>query len=118
MLHYYWVEPGHKGGRGVNSCSSLQDRGNTPLHVASQAGQAMQVELLVVHGANSCTLDRLGHTPEECARWEEGRERGKEGEREGGKEGRKEGRREGRKEGRREGGKEGRESRMERWERT
>ena len=50
----------------------LQDRGNTPLHVASQAGQAMQVELLTVHGANPCTLDRLGHTPEECARWEEG----------------------------------------------
>lgn len=48
---------------------SPQDRGNTPLHVASQAGQAMQVELLVVHGANACTLDQLGHTPEECARW-------------------------------------------------
>ena len=29
----------------------------------------MQVELLVVHGANPCTLDNLGHTPEECARY-------------------------------------------------
>ena len=28
----------------------------------------MQVELLVVHGANPSILDRLGHTPEECAR--------------------------------------------------
>ena len=28
----------------------------------------MQVELLVVHGANPCFLDRLGHTPDECAR--------------------------------------------------
>ncbi|CAI8012633.1 ARF GTPase-activating protein GIT2 [Geodia barretti] len=44
------------------------ERGNTPLHVASQAGQAMQVELLIIHGANPCTLDGLGHTPEECAR--------------------------------------------------
>lgn len=46
----------------------MQDRGNTPLHVAAHAGQAMQIELLVVHGANPCALDRLGHTPEECAR--------------------------------------------------
>lgn len=44
------------------------DRGNTPLHVAAHAGQAMQVELLVVHGANPTVLDLLGHTPEECAR--------------------------------------------------
>jgi hypothetical protein len=44
------------------------DRGNTPLHVAAHAGQAMQVELLVVHGANPTSLDTLGHTPEECAR--------------------------------------------------
>jgi len=36
--------------------------------VAAQAGQAMQVELLVVNGADPCRLDRLGHTPEECAR--------------------------------------------------
>ena len=28
----------------------------------------MQVELLVVHGANPTVLDLLGHTPEECAR--------------------------------------------------
>ncbi len=47
---------------------SFQDRGTTPLHVASQAGQAMVVELLVVNGADPSRLDRLGHTPEECAR--------------------------------------------------
>ena len=46
-----------------------QDRGNTPLHVAAQAGQAMQVELLVANGAHPSTLDKLGHTPEECARY-------------------------------------------------
>ena len=54
---------------------SPQDRGNTPLHVAAQAGQAMQVELLVANGAHPSTLDKLGHTPEECARymqWEPG----------------------------------------------
>ena len=38
------------------------------MHVAAHAGQAMQVELLVVYGANPCVLDILGHTPEECAR--------------------------------------------------
>lgn len=44
------------------------DKGNTPLHVASHAGQSMQVELLVAHGADPCILDRLGHMPDECAR--------------------------------------------------
>ncbi len=28
----------------------------------------MQVELLVIYGANPTALDLLGHTPEECAR--------------------------------------------------
>ena len=46
----------------------LQDRGNTPLHVAAHANQAMQVELLVIYGANPTALDLLGHTSEECAR--------------------------------------------------
>ena len=36
--------------------------------MAAHAGQAMQVELLVVHGGNPTALDILGHTPEECAR--------------------------------------------------
>ena len=47
----------------------LQDRGNTPLHVAAQAGQGMQVELLMANGADPSRLDRLGHTSEECARY-------------------------------------------------
>ena len=38
------------------------------MHVAAHAGQAMQVELLLVHGGNPTALDLLGHTPEECAR--------------------------------------------------
>ena len=37
--------------------------------MAAQAGQAMQVELLVANGAHPSTLDKLGHTPEECARY-------------------------------------------------
>ena len=52
----------------LSNLCQFQDRGNTPLHVAAQAGQAMQVELLVANGANPSTLDKLGHTPEECAR--------------------------------------------------
>ena len=36
--------------------------------MAAHAGQAMQVELLLVHGGNPTALDLLGHTPEECAR--------------------------------------------------
>ena len=39
--------------------------------MAAQAGQAMQVELLVANGAHPSTLDKLGHTPEECARYDE-----------------------------------------------
>ena len=31
----------------------------------------MQVELLVANGAHPSTLDKLGHTPEECARYDE-----------------------------------------------
>ena len=43
-------------------------RGSSPLHVAGQAGQVEQCELLFVYGADPCSLDKLGHTPEECAR--------------------------------------------------
>ena len=43
-------------------------RGSSPLHVSAQAGQVEQSELLFVYGADPCLLDKLGHTPEECAR--------------------------------------------------
>ncbi|KAI6647930.1 ARF GTPase-activating protein GIT2 isoform X6 [Oopsacas minuta] len=43
-------------------------RGSSPLHVAGQAGQVELCELLFVYGADPCSLDKLGHTPEECAR--------------------------------------------------
>ena len=43
-------------------------RGSSTLHVSAQAGQVEQSELLFVYGADPCSLDKLGHTPEECAR--------------------------------------------------
>ena len=47
--------------------SSQQERNNTPLHVAANAGQALQVELLIVHGADPAKPDMNGKTPVEYA---------------------------------------------------
>uniref|UniRef100_UPI00358EAD2B ARF GTPase-activating protein GIT1-like n=1 Tax=Myxine glutinosa TaxID=7769 RepID=UPI00358EAD2B len=44
------------------------DKGSTALHVAAKAGQALQAELLVAHGADPGALDALGQTPVQCAR--------------------------------------------------
>ena len=44
-----------------------QERSNTPLHVAANAGQALQVELLIVHGADSTKPDMNGKTPVDYA---------------------------------------------------
>ena len=51
-------------------CSvDFQDRhGNTPLHVASKAGQILQAELLAVYGADPGTQDSSGKTPVDYAR--------------------------------------------------
>ena len=35
----------------------FQEKGNTPLHVAAQSGQATQCELLIVHGADPSAFD-------------------------------------------------------------
>ncbi|XP_031561938.1 ARF GTPase-activating protein GIT2-like [Actinia tenebrosa] len=43
------------------------EKGNTPLHIATSAGQALQVELLVVHGADPTILDVNGKTPMDYA---------------------------------------------------
>jgi len=43
------------------------DRSNTPLHVAANAGQALQVELLIVHGADPTKPDMKGKTPVDYA---------------------------------------------------
>lgn len=43
------------------------ERSNTPLHVAANAGQALQVELLIVHGADPTKSDINGKTPVDYA---------------------------------------------------
>lgn len=45
----------------------LQERGNRALHVAAQSGQSMQVELLVVYGADPGSVDNTGKTPADYA---------------------------------------------------
>ncbi|XP_058546987.1 ARF GTPase-activating protein GIT2 isoform X18 [Neofelis nebulosa] len=44
------------------------EKGNTPLHVASKAGQILQAELLAVYGADPGTQDSSGKTPVDYAR--------------------------------------------------
>lgn len=45
----------------------VQERGNRALHVAAQSGQSLQVELLVVYGADPGAVDNLGKTPADYA---------------------------------------------------
>ena len=47
-----------------------QEKGNTPLHVAAKAGQALQVELLITYGADPGGFDSNKLTPEHLARIE------------------------------------------------
>ncbi|XP_036027484.1 ARF GTPase-activating protein GIT2 isoform X9 [Onychomys torridus] len=44
------------------------EKGSTPLHVASKAGQILQAELLAVYGADPGTQDASGKTPVDYAR--------------------------------------------------
>ncbi|XP_030110387.1 ARF GTPase-activating protein GIT2 isoform X17 [Mus musculus] len=44
------------------------EKGSTPLHVASKAGQILQAELLAVYGADPGTQDSSGKTPVDYAR--------------------------------------------------
>lgn len=46
----------------------LQEKGNTPLHIAAKAGQMLQAELLAVYGADPGALDSSGKTPIDYAR--------------------------------------------------
>lgn len=47
----------------------LQEKGNTPLHIAAKAGQLLQTELLAVYGADPGALDSTGKTPIDYARY-------------------------------------------------
>ena len=46
------------------------ERGNQAIHVAAAAGQPLQVELLVIYGADPMAIDSEGRTPAECAKSE------------------------------------------------
>ena len=46
----------------------LQEKGNTPLHVAAKAGQLSQAELLAVYGADPGAPDANGLSPIDYAR--------------------------------------------------
>lgn len=48
-----------------------QEKGTSPLHVAAGAGQASQVELLLVYGADPGAMDSFGKTPIDHAKYNE-----------------------------------------------
>ena len=47
----------------------MQEKGNGALHVATQASQSSQVELLLVYGADPGSFDAHGRTPADIARF-------------------------------------------------
>ena len=48
----------------------LQEKGNTPIHVAAKHNQSLQVELLVTYGADPAAFDSNKQNPEAIARAE------------------------------------------------
>jgi len=46
----------------------MQEKGNGALHIATQANQSSQVELLLVYGADPGSFDAHGRTPADIAR--------------------------------------------------
>jgi len=50
---------------------AMQEKGNGSLHVATQANQSSQVELLLVYGADPGSFDAHGRTPADIARFSE-----------------------------------------------
>ena len=59
-----WVLAGYGSVTGV-----MQEKGNGALHVATQANQSSQVELLLVYGADPGSFDAHGRTPADIARF-------------------------------------------------
>ncbi|XP_076235244.1 ARF GTPase-activating protein GIT1 isoform X1 [Calliopsis andreniformis] len=54
--------------QGANPNYFYKEKGTTPLHVAARAGQALQLELLIVNGGNPSVTDSNGQTPAEIAK--------------------------------------------------
>ncbi|XP_012060541.1 PREDICTED: ARF GTPase-activating protein GIT2 [Atta cephalotes] len=54
--------------QGANPNYFYKEKGTTPLHVAARAGQVLQVELLVVNGANPSVVDLNGQTAADIAK--------------------------------------------------
>lgn len=54
--------------QGANPNYFYKEKGTTPLHVAARAGQALQIELLIVNGGNPSMIDFNGQTPAEIAK--------------------------------------------------
>lgn len=52
----------------VNFKLLYKEKGNCPMHVAAQAGQTAQVELLAVYGADPGARDANGRTPIDYAK--------------------------------------------------
>lgn len=48
---------------------TFQEKGSTPLHVAVKSDQKLQVELLLVYGADPTCPDNQGRTPLDYARY-------------------------------------------------
>ena len=71
---YFWLKVllGDNGYRQLKNLSNFsiyfQDKGTCALHMASSAGQAMQVELLLVYGADPGAYDANGKTPTDHAK--------------------------------------------------
>jgi len=47
----------------------MQEKGTTALHVAAGAGQASQIELLLIYGSDPGATDSFGKTPGDHARF-------------------------------------------------
>ncbi|CAL1537699.1 unnamed protein product [Lymnaea stagnalis] len=56
--------------KGADPNYFYREKGNSPIHVAAQAGQASQVELLCVYGADPGAKDANGRTPYDYAKLE------------------------------------------------
>jgi ankyrin repeat protein len=67
-LHYASQRPNtdmlaHLLGYAGDDCNQVNNRGETPLHAAAQAGNLAAIDILLQHGANPLAMDDQGLTP-------------------------------------------------------